>query len=120
MNNNRKFLKLQENIVLNNAKKYKEDYWLNLIHKKNLHPILEKTSKLYRKRIYTQEKTLSMFLTQSINKDASCQKIVSSRSLSQRICSTSTGAYCKARKRLNSSKLKGTRQIIFYKNRPFN
>ena len=116
MNNNRKSLKLQENIVLNNAKKYKEDYWLNLIHKKNLHPILEKTSKLYRKRIYTQEKTLSMFLTQSINKDASCQKIVSSRSLSQRICSTSTGAYCKARKRLNSSSIKDMYKALAFNN----
>jgi hypothetical protein len=38
------------------------------------------------KHLKLQEKTLSMFLTQAINKDSSCQKIVSSRSLIEESC----------------------------------
>ncbi|RDX33980.1 hypothetical protein DZA35_02155 [Arcobacter sp. HD9-500m-PIT-SAG03] len=83
MNNNKKALKLQENLISNNLKNKQSNYWLDLIHKQNLNPILEEYSKDYRNRIYTPKQTLSMFLTQS--------------------CSIATGAYCKARKRLDKS-----------------
>jgi len=116
MNNNQKALKLQENIISKKVKKYNEDYWLDLIYKNNLNSILNNQTNKYRNRIYTQEKTLSMFLTQAINQDSSCQKIVSSRSLIEKTCSTSTGAYCKARQRLNTSSIKNMCTNLALKN----
>lgn len=59
----------------------------------------------YRDRIYPPTKTLSMFLTQAMSADRSCQNIVNQAAL-QRIIhqqnrtSTRTGAYCRARQKL--------------------
>ena len=117
MNNNKKILRLQEKIVSKKVKKNNEDYWLDLISKENLDSIIKKDSNKYRNRIYTQEKTLSMFLTQSLNEDSSCQKIVSSRSLIEKTCSTSTGAYCKARQRLSTSNIKDMCRTLALKNK---
>lgn len=59
----------------------------------------------YRERIYTPTDTLSMFLSQALNADRSCQNAVDdwfmsrqSTGLSQ--VSTNTSAYCRARQRL--------------------
>ncbi len=55
----------------------------------------------YRDRIYPPTKVLSMFLTQAMNADRSCQNIVYQAALQQLIhqqnkTSTRTGAYCRA------------------------
>lgn len=45
--------------------------------------------------------TLSMFLTQAIDKDSSCQNIVNSKAINTtKNVAITTGRYCKARKRL--------------------
>ncbi len=59
----------------------------------------------HRERYYPPTETLSMFLAQALNADRSCQYAVN-HALVQRVAhglpalSTSTGAYCRARKRL--------------------
>lgn len=59
----------------------------------------------YRERVYTPTDTLSMFLSQALNADRSCQHAVdewfmSRQSAGLSILSTNTGAYCRARQRL--------------------
>ncbi len=59
----------------------------------------------HRERLFPPTETLSMFLAQVLNADSSCQNSVN-KSAIQRIsdglplCSTRTGAYCRARQRL--------------------
>jgi hypothetical protein len=59
----------------------------------------------YRERIYTPTDTLSMFLSQALNADRSCQNAVDDWFMSRQgsglsQVSTNTGAYCRARQRL--------------------
>ena len=70
--------------------------------------LLDKVEELlpkHRERLYPPTETLSMFLSQAMNSDRSCQNSVN-KSVIHRvgdglsICSTKTGGYCRARKRL--------------------
>lgn len=59
----------------------------------------------HRERLFPPTETLSMFLAQAMKPDRSCQGIVDDAAVKRLIhglpqCSTNTGAYCKARKRL--------------------
>ena len=59
----------------------------------------------HRERLFPPTETLSMFLAQAMNADRSCQSTVNDASIKRLmnglpICSTHTGAYCRARKRL--------------------
>ena len=59
----------------------------------------------YRERLFPPTETLSMFIAQAMKPDRSCQGIVDDAAVKRLIhglpqCSTNTGAYCKARKRL--------------------
>lgn len=59
----------------------------------------------YRERVYTPTDTLSMFLSQALNADRSCQNAVNDcfmdrQGSGQSQVSTNTGAYCRARQRL--------------------
>ncbi len=58
----------------------------------------------HRERLFPPTETLSMFLVQAMSADRSCQNIVDAavkRLMGELpICSTHTGAYCRARKRL--------------------
>ena len=59
----------------------------------------------YRERLYTPTDTLSMFLSQALNSDRSCQHAVDEWFMSRQAAglsavSTNTGAYCRARQRL--------------------
>lgn len=104
MNNNQKALKLQEKLIVKNLRNKESDYWSNLLNKQKLNSIIEEYSNNYRKRIYTPKQTLSMFLTQAFNEDNSCQRAVNDIALNLSLnTSTATGAYCKARKRLDTS-----------------
>lgn len=60
---------------------------------------------IHRDRFFTAERTLSMFMAQTLDADRSCQKAVNAIAVQylkagQTPCSTVTGAYCRARKRL--------------------
>lgn len=59
----------------------------------------------HRERLFPPTETLSMFLAQSMNADRSCKKVVNDAALNRLIdglpvCSSHTGGYCRARKRL--------------------
>lgn len=59
----------------------------------------------YRERLYPPTETLSLFIAQSLNPDSVCQQVVNQHAVDRianglKPCSTHTGAYCKARKRL--------------------
>jgi hypothetical protein len=59
----------------------------------------------HRERLFPPTETLSMFLAQVLNADGSCQNVVNEAAIKRLgsglpICSTYTGAYCRARQRL--------------------
>ena len=59
----------------------------------------------HRERLFPPTETLSMFLAQALNADRSCQKAVNDTAVHRAAgglpaCSTHTGAYCRARRRL--------------------
>lgn len=71
--------------------------------------LLEKVEQLLpkdcRERQFPPTETLSMFLAQALSEDRSCQKAVADAAIKRLIgdlspCSTATGGYCQARKRL--------------------
>ena len=71
-------------------------------------PLFEQVESLlpaHRERLFPPTETLSMFCAQALNQDRSCQQAVDSAAVKRiltrmRPCSTYTGAYCRARKRL--------------------
>ena len=59
----------------------------------------------HRERLFPPTETLSMFLAQALSADRSCQRAVNEAAIKRlsgglAICSTHTGAYCRARQRL--------------------
>lgn len=59
----------------------------------------------HRERLFPPTETLSMFLAQAMSADASCQRVVNDAAVKRLtgglpLCSTATGAYCRARQRL--------------------
>jgi hypothetical protein len=59
----------------------------------------------HRERLFPPTETLSMFLAQAMSADRSCQNAVNNAAINRLMgglstCSTNTGAYCQARKRL--------------------
>ncbi len=59
----------------------------------------------HRERVFPPTETLSLFLAQALSEDSSCQKAVNEAAIKRMtggltVCSTRTGAYCKARQRL--------------------
>lgn len=59
----------------------------------------------HRERVFPPTETLSMFLAQALSADRSCQKAVDDSAIKRlvggvAVCSTHTGAYCRARMRL--------------------
>ncbi len=66
----------------------------------------------HRERLFQPTETLSMFLTQALSADRSCQRVVNEAAVKRltgglRPCSTHTGGYCKARKRLPLNMVSG-------------
>ena len=87
---------------INNSNSYS---FLNILTSPDLVSIIEASQPGYRKRLYTPTETLSMFLAQTLNKDSSCQKAINDYAVNKIVTqstsiSASTGAYCRARKRL--------------------
>ena len=59
----------------------------------------------HRERLFPPTETLSMFLSQALSADRSCQRAVNDSAIKRLAgglpgCSTHTGAYCRARQRL--------------------
>lgn len=79
--------------------------FFNMLTSPELLDTLEASLPAHRERLFPPTETLSMFLAQALKPDRSCQGIVDDAVVKRLVhglphCSTNTGAYCKARKRL--------------------
>jgi len=79
--------------------------FFNLLTSPELFDEIEEHLPEHRERLFPPTETLSLFLSQVMNSDRSCQQIVDQAAI-QRLhmglpsCSTHTGGYCRARQRL--------------------
>ena len=79
--------------------------FFNLLTSSELLEQVESLLPEHRERLFPPTETLSMFLAQALSADRSCQKAVNDTALKRlagglALCSTHTGAYCRARQRL--------------------
>ncbi len=113
MNHNKKIIKHQTNISRNKLKNNNIDFIEKFISSDRFNSQFFNN----RNRIYTQQKTLSMFVSQSINQDGSCQHVVNRLALNRdKKTSISTSGYCKARNRLSASTIKNITKNIAQNN----
>lgn len=80
-------------------------HFFNLLTSDALFDKVEALLPEHRERLYPPTETLSMFLTQAMSADRSCQNIVNQAAFQRRFgglakSSTHTGGYCRARQRL--------------------
>lgn len=79
--------------------------FFNLLTAPALFNALEASLPTHRERLFSPTETLSMFMAQAMKPDRSCQGVVDDAAVARLrhglpLCSTKTGAYCKARQRL--------------------
>lgn len=79
--------------------------FFNLLTGPELLDAVEEQLPDHRERLFPPTETLSLFLAQALSEDSSCQKVVNDAAIKRitgglTVCSTRTGAYCKARQRL--------------------
>ena len=79
--------------------------FFNLLTGPELLDLLDQQLPPHRERLFAPTETLSLFMRQVLSPDASCQAVVNRHAVERLAnglppCSTSTGAYCKARQRL--------------------
>ncbi|NNE63330.1 MAG: IS4 family transposase [Gammaproteobacteria bacterium] len=97
--------RIQQNSVLNHSQKSHYLDVFNLMTSDALFDRIESLLPEHRERLFPPTETLSMFVAQALNADRSCQNIVNQAAI-QRLsgglptCSTHTGGYCRARRRL--------------------
>lgn len=96
---------IQQKRVRSTAQEMDSYSFFNLLTSDKLLQVVEDKLPEHRERLYTPTTTLSMFLAQAMNTDSSCQKIVNTHAIERifnglKPCSSMTGAYCRARKRL--------------------
>lgn len=110
MNHNQKAIKVQRKVSLNKLKSSTPNFLKTIIKDTSLK---HKSTYKYRERIYTPIETLSMFVSQCLNQDTSCQNIVNKLALKRKEkTSVSTSAYCQARNKLETSAISSlTKQI---------
>ena len=95
----------QQQKVLKQVNNIETHSFINLLASPELTAIIEESLPEFRQRLYNPTETLSMFLSQALSEDSSCQKVVNDYVLNKVVnesitVATSTGGYCKARKRL--------------------
>lgn len=86
--------------------------FFHLLASPDLFDALEASLPEHRERLFPPAETLSMFMAQALKPDRSCQGIVDDVAVKRLLhglplCSTKTGAYCKARQRLPLSMVSG-------------
>ena len=95
---------IQQQITKLSIKNNSESFF-NILTNDNLFDKLEELLPEHRERVFPPTETLSMFLSQVINPDSSCQRTVNNAAFKRLITgfqniSLATGGYCKARARL--------------------
>ena len=113
MSYNQRLSNLQKNISTNELKNADLNFIEKFVSKEDIIE-LDNNNK---SPIYTPQKTLSMFVSQAINQDGSCQNVVDKLALNieKDIC-ISTSGYCKARGRLSLVAIKNMTKDIGKKN----
>jgi hypothetical protein len=100
-----KLAKKQQQTIQERAQNTDSYGFFNLLTSPELLSTVENLLPEHRERLYPPTETLSMFMTQALNEDRSCQKAVNDAVIN-RVCgglpvaSIATGAYCRARQRL--------------------
>jgi hypothetical protein len=97
--------RFQHNRFIHHARNSDSTQFFNLLTEPALFDQLEALLPEHRERLFPPTETLSMFLTQAMSSDSSCQNVVNESAThrllsSLPLCSTDTGAYCRSRKRL--------------------
>lgn len=100
-----KSLKNQQKRVTDHVRATDNYGFFNLLTGPELLDVVEAQFPEHRERLYTPAVTLSLFMTQVLSSDGSCQNTVNGYVVSRAFnglepCSTGTGAYCKARQNL--------------------
>jgi len=105
MHTSQKRVRSQQKHIAQHAQKTNAYTFFNILTSPQLLNVVEQLQPTHRERLYTPTNTLSLFLAQAMNTDASCQNTVNHHVVERvfnglSACSTTTGAYCKARQRL--------------------
>ena len=95
----------QQRLVRRHAENSDAQAFFNLLMGAKLLDKVEPVLPTHRERLFPPTETLSMFLSQALSADRSCQKAVNDAAVKRLAaglppCSTHTGAYCNARARL--------------------
>lgn len=91
--------------------------FFNLLTSDRLLETVESLSPDFRERLFPPTETLSMFITQCLSSDGSCQNAVNQAAMARLhgklpICSAHTGGYCRARQRLPLQMIQAISQTV--------
>ena len=105
MHTNHKVANLQRRHIQAHAQSRHCHHFSHLLTRPELLSIVEQSQPDHRERHYPPTKTLSMFMSQAMSADRSCQSVVNEAAVQHVVSglpahSTHTGGYCKARQRL--------------------
>lgn len=105
MYTNQRASQVQQQSITHDIKKYDPYTFIDILDSPEYIDKIEALFPAHRARLFPPKLTVSMFMTQVLNEDRSCQKVVDETAVKQAlngrpICSTNTGAYCKARQRI--------------------
>lgn len=111
MNASAKLCQIQRQRVQKQSGEMSSFEFFNLLTAPELFDVLEAHLPEHRERQYPPTETLSMFLSQAMSADRSCQNAVNNREVRRtfggmRRGNTYTGSYCKARRRLPTALVK--------------
>jgi len=101
MNPITKIFKQQEKRAVRALKSNSFNTIRNLITQEKFTQTIQSKLPKHRRRLYAPIETLSMFVSQALSQDGSCQKVVNESAMSDINRSVSTGGYCRARTRLS-------------------
>lgn len=113
MNHIKKTIKFQQNRIIKKIKIEGTNGFHNLLSQDSIQKRVQQDIPKHRDRLYNPLQTLSMFLTQALDEDSSCQNIVNAVALNRdKNISITTGGYCRARQRLHVNMIKNLTQQI--------
>lgn len=110
-------LRVQQQQIRRRANHSDAYAFFNLLTGPQLFDKVESLLPEHRERLFPPTEVLSMFLSQALSADRSCQRAVNEAAVKRlvgglAVCSTHTGGYCRARARLPLSMLSGLTQHI--------
>lgn len=105
MNVKARACQFQRRRIQEQTKQMDANEFFNLLTSTELFDVLEQHLPEHRERRYPPTETLSMFLSQAMSADRSCQNVVNTSEVKRAVAglprqNTYTGSYCKARQRL--------------------